>query len=69
MNLRNLDDMDDDDLLLPGEVARIFRVDAKTVARWTRLGLLPCKRTIGGHRRFRAADVRAALDTPPPLQR
>lgn len=48
-------------LLTPGEVAAAFRVEPKTVARWARSGRLPAVRTLGGHRRFRLEDVRAAL--------
>ena len=37
------------------EVARMFRVDSKTVARWDKAGKLPGAvfRTLGGHRRYR----------------
>lgn len=54
--------MGDDVLLTPSEVARIFRVNPKTVTRWARSGKLPAIRTLGGHRRFRSADIRAFLD-------
>jgi DNA-binding transcriptional MerR regulator len=33
-------------------VAAILQVSPKTVARWAQLGLLPCQRTLGGHRRY-----------------
>lgn len=55
-------------LLTPAEVAAMFRVDPKTVTRWARLGKLTCIRTLGGHRRYRAAEVRALL-TDIPRQR
>lgn len=45
------------ELLLPREVAVMFRVDPKTVIRWANAGKLRSFRTAGGHRRFRAADV------------
>ncbi len=48
-------------LLTPAEVARLFRVDPKTVTRWAKAGKLSAIRTLGGHRRFRAAEVNAAL--------
>lgn len=35
-----------------GEVARLFNVDASTVARWAVIGKLPYFRTPGGQRRF-----------------
>jgi excisionase family DNA binding protein len=48
-------------LLTPGEVAVMFRVDPKTVTRWARDGKLASIRTLGGHRRYREAEVRARL--------
>ena len=48
----------DETLLLPGEVAAIFGVNAKTVARWARDGLIRSIRTPGGHMRIYAEDVR-----------
>lgn len=51
------------DLLTPGEVARMFRVDPKTVTRWAKAGRIRSIRTPGGHRRFRASDVHAMLGT------
>ena len=48
-------------LLTPGEVARLFRVDPKTVTRWAMEGKLTYIRTLGGHRRFKADDVFALL--------
>ncbi len=52
----------DEALLKPGEVAALFRVDPKTVARWARAGKLSTVRTLGGHRRFREAEIRALVD-------
>lgn len=53
-----------DDLLTPSEVAKLFRVNPKTVTRWSRAGKLRAVRTLGGHRRFRRGDVEAALTDP-----
>ena len=39
----------------------MFRVDPKTVTRWAQAGKLASVRTLGGHRRYRAADVEALL--------
>lgn len=50
-----------DALLTPAEVATMFRVDAKTVTRWAQAGKLSTVRTLGGHRRYREAEVRALL--------
>lgn len=57
-------------LLTPAEVAAMFRVDPKTVTRWANTGRLESIRTLGGHRRFREADVREALGGfgPPPAE-
>ena len=51
-----------DALLTPGEVATLFRVNPKTVTRWARAGKLTAIRTLGGHRRFRASEIRNCLD-------
>lgn len=51
----------DSALLTPAEVAAMFRVSPKTVTRWARAGKLTALRTLGGHRRFRAAEVRDLL--------
>ena len=48
-------------LLTPAEVASMFRVDPKTVTRWAKAGKLNSIRTLGGHRRYREAEVRALL--------
>ena len=50
-----------DELLTPREVAALFRVDPKTVARWASGGRLSAVRTLGGHRRFKATEVYALL--------
>lgn len=48
-------------LLTPGEVAALFRVDPKTVTRWATAGRIGSIRTPGGHRRFRESEVRTLL--------
>ncbi|MBA2528414.1 MAG: BldC family transcriptional regulator [Euzebyales bacterium] len=50
------------DLLTPAEVAKLFRVDPKTVTRWAKSGKLSSIRTLGGHRRYRAVEVRSLLE-------
>jgi excisionase family DNA binding protein len=52
----------DDALLTPAEVASMFRVDPKTVTRWAKAGKLSSIRTLGGHRRYRAEEVKQFLD-------
>ena len=54
-----------DALLTPGEVAVLFHVDPKTVTRWANAGKLTSVRTLGGHRRFREAEVRGLLSGIP----
>lgn len=51
-------------LLTPAEVAARFRVDPKTVTRWAKAGKLSSIRTLGGHRRYRAAEIEALLSGP-----
>jgi excisionase family DNA binding protein len=52
----------DNELLTPGEVAVMFRVNPKTVTRWARAGKISAVRTLGGHRRFRASEIRRFLE-------
>ena len=61
---------DPERLLTPSEVAAMFRVDPKTVTRWAKAGKLTSIRTLGGHRRYRAAEVEALLhaDVPAPRE-
>lgn len=53
-----------DELLTPAEVAKLFRVDAKTVTRWADKGKLSVIRTLGGHRRYSAAEIHRILHNP-----
>lgn len=55
-------------LLTPAEVAVMFRVDPKTVTRWAKAGRISSVRTLGGHRRYREAEVRALLVPEPAIQ-
>jgi len=49
-------------LMSPSEVAKLFRVDPKTVIRWAENGKLTVIRTLGGHRRFQEQEVLALLE-------
>jgi excisionase family DNA binding protein len=49
-------------LLRPCEVANLLHVSRRTVSDWARAGRLTFILTPGGHRRFRARDVRALVD-------
>lgn len=44
-------------LMLPAEVAALFRVDTKTVSRWAKRGRLSSVVTPGGHRRYYEDEV------------
>jgi excisionase family DNA binding protein len=48
-------------LLTPAEVAKIFRVDPKTVTRWAKAGKLTAIRTLGGHRRYRRSEIQVLV--------
>jgi excisionase family DNA binding protein len=56
-------------LLTPAEVAALFRVDPKTVTRWAKAGKLSSIRTLGGHRRYREAEVKVLLAGIPQQRR
>ena len=45
-------------LLRAGEVAVLLQVSRRSIAAWARRGLIPFIETPGGHRRFRATDIR-----------
>jgi excisionase family DNA binding protein len=50
-----------EELLTPSEVAALFRVNPKTVIRWARAGRISYIKTLGGHRRFKASEIRRLL--------
>jgi len=54
--------MAENELLTPAQVAVMFRVNPKTVTRWARAGRISAVRTLGGHRRFRAEEIRRFLE-------
>jgi excisionase family DNA binding protein len=56
------DSNDPDRLLTPSEVASIFGVHPKTVNQWARAGRISSIKTLGGHRRFKASEIRNLLD-------
>jgi excisionase family DNA binding protein len=43
--------------LRAAEVADILQVSPKTVSRWAKEGKLPFLKTLGGHRRYPAAEI------------
>jgi excisionase family DNA binding protein len=48
--------------LRAAEVADILHVSPKTVSRWAKEGKLPFLKTLGGHRRYPAAEIRQLAD-------
>ena len=48
--------------LLTAEVADILHVSPKTVSRWAKEGKLPFLKTLGGHRRYPAAEIRQLVE-------
>jgi excisionase family DNA binding protein len=53
-------------LMTPAEVAARFRVCGSTVTCWADRGLLTSVRTLGGHRRYREAEILALLRAETP---
>ena len=49
--------------LRTAQVAELLHVSPKTVSRWAQEGRLPYLRTLGGHRPYLAAEIRALLET------
>ena len=52
-----MNDVEDNEYLTAGEVARLLHVSPKTISRWAAQDLIPCLVTLGGHRRFHRDDV------------
>ena len=48
--------------LRTAQVAELLQVSSKTVSRWAQEGRLPYLRTLGGHRRYPDAEIRALLE-------
>lgn len=46
-----------DTLMSAADAADLLEVPRSTVSRWARAGKIPAIRTIGGHWRFRRADI------------
>jgi excisionase family DNA binding protein len=48
--------------LRPAEMAGLLSVSPKTVSRWAKEGKLPFMKTLGGHRRYPAAEIQELVD-------
>jgi len=57
------DRAENDELMTPGEVAKLFKVDPKTVTRWAHSGRLASVTTPGGHKRFWKSNIYKLLET------
>jgi excisionase family DNA binding protein len=57
-NNENRSNDDAPEYLKTSEVARMLHVSPKTVSRWAKEDKIPHVRTLGGHRRFPARDIR-----------
>lgn len=55
-------DSDDYALIRPAAAAELAGVDVRTLARWEAEGKLHARRTAGGQRRYRRADIVALID-------
>lgn len=55
--------MSQESLYTTHEAARMLQADQSTVAKWIDRGVLLAFRTPGGHRRIRASDLRAFIQT------
>lgn len=61
-----VEETEEEKLYTPAEVAELFRVDPKTVARWDKNGVfernnINVVRTMGNHRRFYKIEIDALL--------
>lgn len=57
-----MDDSDEDKMLTCAAVAKEFGVNPKTVTRWAKAGKLKATRTLGGHRRYKASDIKRLIE-------
>ena len=50
------------ELLTPGDAAKMMGVHTMTVWRWTEEGRIPFVKTIGGHRRYYRSEIEKLLN-------
>ena len=48
--------------LTASQAAALLQVSPKTVSRWAKEGKLPFLKTLGGHRRYPATEIRQLAD-------
>jgi excisionase family DNA binding protein len=51
-----------EEFLRPAEAAELLHVSPQTISRWAKEGRISCVVTLGGHRRFRASEIRALAE-------
>lgn len=56
-------DVKGQDLMTPGEAAKVLRVHRSTLGRWAKAGLVSAVTLRSGHRRYERADVEAIRAT------
>ena len=49
--------------LMPHQVAALLEVSPKTVTIWAKKGKLPHMKTLGNHRRYPEAEIRALVES------
>jgi excisionase family DNA binding protein len=49
--------------LMPSQVAELFEISPKTVTIWANKGKLPHMKTLGNHRRYPEAEIRALVES------
>jgi DNA-binding transcriptional MerR regulator len=53
--------MNEDEMLMPSQASRLLPIGIDTLAEYADKNLIPCIRTIGGHRRYRRRDIELLL--------
>ena len=51
-----------EEFLRPAQAAELLHVSPQTISRWAKEGRITCVVTLGGHRRFRASEIRALAE-------
>jgi excisionase family DNA binding protein len=51
-----------EEFLRPSQAAELLHVSPQTITRWAKEGRIGCVVTLGGHRRFRASEIRALAE-------
>ena len=57
---------EDEEFLRPAEAAKLLHVSPQTISRWAKEGRIGYVVTLGGHRRFRASEIRQLADISAP---